>query len=107
MASARASATLPLAARELAGIARLETVKLHQRQKLAHLVADGLGRGPRLARPCAQAEGDVVHHRHVAEQGVVLEHEADAALAQGELIGIDVAKKDLPAIDLFETGNGP
>ena len=37
----------------------------------------------------------------------MLEHEADAALAQGELIGIDVAEEDLPAIDLFEARNGP
>ena len=28
----------------------------------------------------AQAEGDVVPHRHVLEGGVVLEHEADAAV---------------------------
>ena len=41
----------------------------------------------RLRRPHAlrgrttQAEGDVVEHAHVAEQGVVLEHEADLALA--------------------------
>ena len=31
----------------------------------------------------AQAERDVLRDRHVAEQGVVLEDETDAALARG------------------------
>jgi hypothetical protein len=37
----------------------------------------------RLARPDLQAEGDVLGHGHVAEERVVLEHEADTALAHG------------------------
>ncbi len=37
----------------------------------------------------------------------MLEHEADAPLAQAELVGIDVAEEDLAAVDLFEAGHGP
>ena len=39
-------------------------------------------RRPHAPRSHAQAEGDVLEHRHVAEQRVVLEHEADVALAR-------------------------
>ena len=35
-----------------------------------------------VARPHPQAERDVLEHRHVPEQRVVLEHEADAAIAR-------------------------
>jgi hypothetical protein len=37
---------------------------------------------PRCLGPHAQAEGDVLEHRHVPEQRVVLEDEADLALAR-------------------------
>ena len=50
------------------------------------LVQDRVFRGTR-----AQSEGDIVQHRHVEEQGVVLEHEADAALAEAKFIGVDIA----------------
>ena len=50
------------------------------------LVQDRVFRGTR-----AQSEGDIVQHRHVAEHGIVLEHEADAALAEAKFIGVDIA----------------
>ena len=40
------------------------------------------------------------------EQRIVLEHEADAALAQAELAGIDVAKEHLSRFGLFKPGHG-
>jgi len=48
----------------------------HQGQQLIHAFADLVSRP--LADP--QTEGDVLAHAHVGEGGVVLEHEADAAL---------------------------
>ena len=50
------------------------------------LVQDRVFRGTR-----AQSGGDIVQHRHVAEHGIVLEHEADAALAEAKFIGVDIA----------------
>jgi hypothetical protein len=37
------------------------------------------------ALPHPQAVADVLRHRHVSEQGIVLEDEADVALARGLL----------------------
>jgi hypothetical protein len=48
---------------------------------MTFLAIDLASDGRSLARLDAQAEGDVLEHRHVAEQRVVLEHEADVALA--------------------------
>ena len=45
-----------------------------------------------MPRADAQAEGDVLEHGHVPEQGVVLEHEADVPLA-------DVPARDVLAVE--------
>jgi hypothetical protein len=66
--------TLALAARELRRIAVGQPVQLHQLQQALDLLADDRLRG-RCARLHAQAEGDVLEHRHVLEQRIVLEHE--------------------------------
>jgi hypothetical protein len=50
---------------------------------------------PLLARLDAQAEGDVLEHRHVAEQRVVLEDEADVALAGMQVRGLGAGEQDL------------
>ena len=68
---------LALAARELVGIAGGEAAELHEVEQLAHPVADLAFRRPRRPRPHPQPEGDVLEDRHVAEQRVVLEDEAD------------------------------
>ena len=75
---------LALAARELAGVAVGQAVELHEREQLVDAVARlALG-----ALADAQAEADVLAHRHVLEGGVVLEHEAHAALAHRHLGGV-------------------
>ena len=48
--------------------------------------------GPLRFRPHAQPEGHVLEHRHVAEQGVVLEDEAHLAAA-------DVAAGDVLVVE--------
>ena len=68
---------LPLAAGKLRRPAFLEALQPHQPQQFADALAD-LRLLP-AAHP--QAEGDVLEDAHVPEQGVVLEHEADVALA--------------------------
>ncbi len=46
-----------------------------------HFAAQIVFARAQFARPDSQAESDVLKHRHVAEQRVVLEHETDAPLA--------------------------
>jgi hypothetical protein len=48
------------------------------------------------ARLHAQAEGHVVEHGHVAEQRVVLEHEAHLALAHVGVGGVGAVEQHLP-----------
>jgi hypothetical protein len=50
--------------------------------------------GPHAARLDAQAEGDVLEHRHVAEQRVVLEHEAHLPLAHVHVGGVLAREQD-------------
>ena len=96
-ASARASATRwrwpPESWR---GIAVGEPVELHQLEQLVDASRGSRPRGGRCAaRPHAQAEGDVLEHGHVAEQRVVLEHEADLALAHvrvGGVLAVEAAR---------------
>jgi hypothetical protein len=75
---ARHGDALLLAAGELRGQALVHAFERHELQQfLATLAPVG---GLHAAHP--QRELDVVGHGHVAEQRVVLEHEADAALAR-------------------------
>ena len=69
-----------------------EVVELHQLQQLVHARADLLLGRPSIARPHAQAERDVLEHGHVPEERVVLEHEADVAVAgalRGRVLAVD------------------
>src|SRR6185312_1514736 len=91
---------LPLAAGQLAGIAVRQPVELHEIQQLLDAGADRglvLADGARLH---AQAKGDVFEHRHVAKQRVVLEYEADMALA-------GAVSQRILAIDPHLAGVGP
>ena len=54
----------------------------------------------------AQRELDVLRHRHVAEQRVVLEHQADAALARGDVRDVAPVQRDAAVIDPGEAGDG-
>src|SRR5690606_19284223 len=50
-------------------------------------------RGAGGARPHLEAEADVLRHRHVTEQRVMLEDEADIALLHGPARGVLVAEE--------------
>ena len=56
-------------------------------------------------RANGEAEGDVVEHGHVPEKSVMLENEADFALAHRERTGVFTMHDDLAAILPFEAGN--
>ena len=98
---------LALAARQLRGVAVGQPVELDELQELRHARADlVLGEAPR-ARPHAQAEGDVLEHRHVAEERVVLEHEADAALSHVAHGRVLAREQHLAAVGPLEPGDDP
>src|SRR5690606_567642 len=63
----------------------------------------------RLARPLAarthgQAVGDVLVHRHMLEQRVVLEHKANAPVADVQVGGVLAMEADTSAVRLFQPG---
>ena len=73
---------LALAAGQLRRIAAAEAVQLHALQQVLHPRGDPGTRRARAPRSHAQAECDVLGHAQVAEQRVMLEHQADAAFAR-------------------------
>ena len=77
---ARQRHALPLSAGELRGIAVAEVIELHEARADRSRAAGSPRRRAARARAHAQAERDVLEHRHVAEERVVLEDEADAAI---------------------------
>ena len=96
---------LALAARQLVRIARRGVAQLHQFEQPLHALGDLGRRRTQLARPGLQAKGDVLEHRHVPEQRVVLEHEADPALAHVAAGGVLAVELDAPGVGLFEAGD--
>ena len=64
-------------------LARIAVIVAFERHQLQQLLAAPAALG-RAHAPHAQRKLNVVRDRHVAEQGVVLEHQADAALARGQ-----------------------
>ena len=92
---------LALAARELT---RLALQQVCEPERLAGC----LDAAPDLAfrRPTrAQPEGDVLEHRHVGVERVVLEHHRDVAAARVEVADAPLADEDLALGDLLETGD--
>src|SRR5690606_12489112 len=98
--------TLALAAGDLARKAFLKTAKLNKLQQALHTAADFAGAGTFVSRAHAQAECDIVEHRHVAEEGILLEDEAHAALAQREHGGVLAVKADRAFFRGGEACNG-
>ena len=94
---------LALAAGERAGLAveqRLEAERL--RDLVDALLAHGLRHLAQL-----QAEAEVVAHRHVRVERVVLEHHRDVALARLHVGDVGVADRDRAVGDLLEAGDHP
>ena len=92
---------LPLAARKLHRVTPAEFLEADQLDELIHARPD-LRRRRFLH---LQPEGDVFAHGHVAEQCVVLEHEADAALAGGDIVDAPPADEDIAAVRLLQPCN--
>ena len=101
---------LPLAAGELRREPPAEAVELHQRQQLVHAAIDFRFRRPGGTRAHAQAERHVFEHAHVAEQRVMLKHEADAPLgrgAMGDVLVVEPDSRARVALRRFQAGDDP
>ena len=91
---------LLLAAGELARAPPLVAFQPHQRQRPRHALGDLAGAEvPRFER-----ERKVLAHRHVREQGVVLEHHADVALARRHVLHRLAVDADGAAAGRLEAG---
>ena len=108
----------PGPARRAAAGRRKAATETACRGRRAAPAAAARGRGDRFprstaacfARPHAQAERHVLEHAHVAEQRVVLEHEADAALGGGPMGDVLVVEADARArvgVRRVEAGDDP
>jgi hypothetical protein len=96
---------LALAARKLGGAALTEAAELHKVEQVPDTAVDLARLRPLAARPHPQPVGDVVGHGHVAEQGVVLEHEADATAAHRNARGVLVAEQDAAGARRLQAGD--
>ena len=102
---ARKRDALSLAAGELRGVTLGLPIELHEFQELVHAAANfGLGR-PLPSAFDTQPEGDILEHGEVAEQRVVLEHEADLALTHVRVRGVLAIDDDLARIRKVEPGD--
>ena len=98
---------LALAAGQLARVAAGQPVELHQIQQFLDPRADrGLVLADR-ARLHPQAERDVLEHRHVAEQRVMLKHEADMALAGAVRQRVLAVERNLAGVGPVQPGDDP
>src|SRR3954453_6324537 len=104
---ARQRDTLALATGELAGIAVGEPIELHEIEQLLHARPDLALALTDTARLHAQPEGDVLEHPHVAKQRLVLEYEADMALARAAIERVLAVEKNLARIGPFQAGDDP
>src|SRR3569832_1060313 len=95
---ARERDALALTARLFVRIVLREPIELHQLQQIHHAPAYLVLRRARAARTHFQSKGDVVEYAHMAEQRVVLEHEADLALARMFVSSVLAVKCDGAAV---------
>ena len=98
---------LPLTTGELAGETRVEALELHKFQQPVHAVRDVTRWRAIAARPDVEPEGDVLKHRHMPEQRVMLKHETNFAFTRRHARHVFTVKGDAPRADigLIESGD--
>ena len=94
---------LLLAARELAGVALPEVAELHRLED----PGDALGHLALRDAPHLEPEREVLPHRHVGEEGVVLEHHADVPLLRWQPHDVVVVEEDVARARLLESRDAP
>ena len=96
---------LALTTGELVRVTVGDPVELHELEQLGHLGADGLFRRAAVLGAHAQTERHVLEDGHVAEQRVVLEHEAHVALAHGHVGRVFAIEVDGARVGHFQAGD--
>src|SRR5262249_18521838 len=96
---------LALATGELCRGALCQPAELDELEQLLNARADFRLPQAIRARPRPQTEGNVLEHRHVTEQGVMLEHESDVALAHRARQRILAVELHLALVRPFEAGD--
>lgn len=92
---------LALAAGELGGVAFFHAAELDEVEEFI----DAVGDFPGGVFADAEAEGDVFEDGHVLEEGVMLEDEADVAVAGGAFGGVFAFENDGTLVGGFEAGD--
>jgi len=92
---------LLLSTRQLVGTSVGQFAHLHQGQHLLHSVVDfGLGLIQHF-----QAEGDILCHRHMGKQGIVLKHGIDRSLIGRQMADFLTIQQNRPLGGQFKTGD--
>ena len=98
--------TLLLAAGELSGLALEKVLDLYQPGDFLHgLAAFGPGTAPAgfWMLPVCQGKGDILLHRHMGVQRVVLENQSDVPLFRHQRCHVPAAEKDVPLRDALQS----
>ena len=95
---------LPLAARELCWEAASEPFQLYEVEEALDCSRDVPPRRSALTRAHLQAERDVVEDGHVPEQRVMLKHDPDLALFDGQGLHIPVVEQDSSLVGELKPG---
>ena len=98
---------LALAARQLAGVTSSQPIKLHQIEQFLDARADRCVILADRAGLHAQAERDILEHRHVTEQRVMLEHESHLTLAGAADKRVFAVERNLAEVWPIEACNDP
>ncbi len=98
---------LALAARELVRKALAEPLDARQGEEFGDPRGDRLARRALARRAHVEAKGDVPGHAHVAKQGVVLEHQADATFARADRQEVQAVEEDAAVIGPVQPGEHP
>ena len=87
------------------GVGFGEVFELYELEQAGHFFADSGFRRALGTGQHGEAEGDVVGHVHVTEEGVVLEDEADFSLAHVLAGYVLAVEQDLAAVGVFQPGD--
>ena len=102
---ARQCHTLFLAAGKLCWITIRQMRKLHHLQQVCHFRFDSCGIRALATRQHRQAESDIVEHRHMAEQRVMLKHETDFTIARMQAADVGAVEANMPAGLMLQPGD--
>src|ERR1043165_5553885 len=101
------SNSLALASGKLRGIAIRQSFELNQVQKFLNFSTNGLARRAMIARADFQSKGDVLKHRHVAKERIVLKDKTYAPLPRAAITDVSSVKLDSPRVCEFKAGDDP